>query len=424
MNFIIEAIAVVIILYSVITIIWRIISNSGINLKNKAIIENENPYLPDRNECIKVFGYAISFRIIILILSIAIYYIFINNGNTFSFQEVISNWKKWDANHYINISKGYEFYIEDGAYKNLVFFPLYSWLIGIVNFIINNAEVSGIIISSICYSIACVYIYKLVSLDYGKEIAKKTLILISICPFGFFFGGIMSESTFLLFSAMTLYYIRKHKWIVCGITGFLAALTRNLGVFLIIPACIELIEETQVMKRIKEPKYIVSIFVKEFLPLLLIPIGFLIYLCINYHITGDWFYFIKIDKENWQQEYNPFYITVANIVNYIKDYDLNKAFTIFIPELIVTVFMYALLCKDVRKNRTMYSAWLLICIIINTSISWPLSIGRYMICAIPAFIILAKICEKKSKFYMPIVVFFTITFTIFYVGYLSGKLIM
>lgn len=423
MEYILSVGCVIIFFYSVFIIVKNIFYKSRLKRNYTTVASKKSDDL-SKNDTLKIFLYAFLFRVIIILISIFIYQIFINDNNDFNFKNIIDNWIKWDAHHYIRIANGYSSYIENNLYPTLVFFPLYPWLMKFINIFVQNFAISGLLVSILSYSFSCVFIYKLVSLDYEKNTACKTIILISISPFAFFFGSIMSESVFLLFSTITLYYIRKHNWLLVGIFGMLSALSRLIGVFLIVPALVEIIEEYHILKNIQDYKYIFKIIKEKVIPILFIPLGILIYLYINYSITNDWFYFLKMQNQIWNQNYTSFFKIPILLINFIKNQGSLFAYTIFIPELITVVVMYYLLVRCVKKNRTMYTSWFLIYILINTSMSWPLSIGRYFTCALPAFIFMAKSCEHNNKKFIFLVIIFSILFAIFLMAYLTNKYVM
>ena len=425
MKTLINILNIIIIFTSFILITIKVLSSSGFKIKNisyqnKHKIDNINK--KDNIILKKIFIYSLSFRVIIFLISVIIYYVFLNS-EPFSITNIINNYVKWDALHYLRISHSYTYYIENGLYPTLAFFPLYPLLIKIFNIFINYRELSGLIISFISYSLACVYIFKLVTLDYNKNIAYKTLILISISPFAFFFGTIMSESIFLLFSTLTLYHIRKHNWFLTSIFGFLSALSRIPGVLLIIPAIVELLETYKPFKNFKL-KNAFSLL-KKLILFLIIPAGFVVYIFINKYVTGDYLYFTKIQKIIWSQTFTPPHYILYNLIDFIKNYNTELSFTIFIPELCSVLFMYILLITNINKQRSMYSIWFFVYILINTSSTWPLSISRYFICALPAYIFLANYLQKKKKiYYIFTLVIFSILFTLFFIAYLIGRQVM
>ena len=416
MQYVFSGMSIIAVIYFVILIVYRVLKNNGFKLKKIKINTINEPDDVTRKDCFKVFGSVLLFRIFIIIISILIYSIFIN-GYSFSFSDVIDNWVKWDANNYLRIAHSYTFYVENEFYPTLVFFPMYPLFISVFKLLFNEV-VAGLIVSNLASSIACVYIYKLVSMDYGKKVSVMSLVILNLFPFAFFFSSIMSESVFLLFSAMTLYYARKHQWLMAGFCGLFCSLSRSLGVFIIIPVLVEFIEEYKLIKNIRNVKENTKIILKKGLPLLLILFGMVVYLYCNYRITGDWFYFLKMQSDVWGQVYKPFYLVFDTIYNSINGYNPNFISCISIPQLIIICFSYIVLLFGIRRHRTMYSIWFLVNIIVNTSMSWPLSICRYFTCTIPLFIYIAYYLKNRQKLYIGYIVVNAILYTIYFIAYL------
>ncbi len=425
MVLVLKALNIFAVLFIAAVIIWRFLANSGVPFK-KVIDERKisDTYTPGKRECAKIFGLSILFRLFILCASISIFCLFETQAQNFEWSQWLNKWVQWDARHYINISNGYESYIEKGEYPTLVFFPLYSFFLNLVNYIIPNSALCGLIVSAIFSSVACIYFYKLVCLDYGKETGKLAVILLCVFPFGLFYNAIMSESIFLCTSVMALYYIRKHNWFVAGIIGCLVALSRSIGVFLVIPAFIELLEETQLLGNLKD-KNVWFNTIKKGIWLLLFPVGTLIHLFINYRITGDPLYFLIMEEEFWNQVGSPFYkIWDTFFYVFSGGYSLSVKMASFIPGMLCLISVYALFIKGLKKHKTMYLCWLFINILVNTSISWPLSLSRYLATAVPVYIILADECKNRPVLKTAIIIGSSILFGIYLTGYLNTKFIM
>ena len=152
-------------------------------------------------------------------------------------------WKRWDALHYVNLAElGYGGYIENGRHLFLVFFPLYPWLVRLVSLLTGNTMAAGLLVSFLCYAGGCVYLYKLAAWELGEGAARRAVTVLSLFPYAFFFGGVMTESLFFLTTSAALWQIRRHRWWAAGVWGVLAALTRMHGLLLIGAAGAELVE--------------------------------------------------------------------------------------------------------------------------------------------------------------------------------------
>ena len=361
-----------------------------------------------------------------LCVGFLIYCVFRGQDAAFPWDQFFGQWVKWDANSYIRIPNGYRAMIENGDYVMLVFFPFYSWIIKIFNWVIPNINAAALTVSSLCYSAGCVFMYKLCLIDYPRESAKKAVTLISAFPFAFFFGSIMSESTFFLTSVITLYCIRKHNWAAAGIAGMCAALSRSAGVFLIFPATVEFIEEYKILANLKKPKRVFSDILKKWSFLLLLPLGTCIYLYINYKTAGSPFEFLRLEEKYWSQTTRPFFKTIGYIWTVITSSSTNVStkFTAFVPGLTLPLIMYAVLICGLKKTRSMHLTWLIIYLVVNTSMSWPLSIGRYMLCAVPAFIIAGDLLRERNKAFTAVTFASCVLMGIYYTAYLIDKQVM
>ena len=221
----------------------------------------------------------------------------------FSVANFIGGWNRWDAPHYINIANlGYSGAIEDGKHLFLVFFPLFPYLMRALGSIIGNTGLAGMIISTLTYAGGCVYLYRIGAKHAGKEGGRNLALLITVFPFSFFFGGIMTEGLFLLVSAATLYYVDEHKWWPAIFFGILATMTRMQGVLLGIPALVEAFVVYRPDKALRERVYDrLFRFAGRCASFSLMLLGAFYYLWVNYRTEGDPFRFMYYQKSHWGQ---------------------------------------------------------------------------------------------------------------------------
>lgn len=137
---------------------------------------------------------------------------------------------RWDSGFYINIvEEGYMLVI--GRISNVAFFPLYPLLTSILDQILNNTLLSGIIISHISFLVALIYLYRLtLHISENEETAKRTIIYLSIFPTSFYFSAVYTESLYLCVSVAAVYYARMKNWEIATLFTLLAGVTRITGV--------------------------------------------------------------------------------------------------------------------------------------------------------------------------------------------------
>jgi hypothetical protein len=142
---------------------------------------------------------------------------------------------RWDAVWYLRIAdSGYG----DSA-PRAAFFPLYPLLIRSIAAPAGGSE-AALLIASYAIALAAflgalVLLYRLVSLELGRQFAGPTLLLLAVFPAALYFGAPYSESLFLLLSVGGFYAARTGSWAWVGACAAAASATRSAGLLLVIP---------------------------------------------------------------------------------------------------------------------------------------------------------------------------------------------
>jgi hypothetical protein len=89
----------------------------------------------------------------------------------------------WDGQWYLSIAdSGYSKVSQELPYIKYMFFPLYPSLIAMTNLAVGNLHLSGLLLSFFCVILSGIMLYKLIKLDWEKEVAYFTLLLYLIFP--------------------------------------------------------------------------------------------------------------------------------------------------------------------------------------------------------------------------------------------------
>ena len=143
----------------------------------------------------------------------------------------LAPWLRWDAHWYVQIlTTGYK--AGDGTTS---FHPLYLLLSAIPYNLGLSPLLSLLITSSLAGLLFFWALYKLARLDAGHKESFLAVALFASFPAAFILFAPYTESLFLLFSTLALYFMRQRKWMLVAMMTFLASLTRQQGVFLFIP---------------------------------------------------------------------------------------------------------------------------------------------------------------------------------------------
>jgi hypothetical protein len=154
--------------------------------------------------------------------------------------------------------------------------------------------------------------------------------------------------------------------------------------------------------------------------------GTLIYLYLNYSVTGNPFQFLIYQKEVWGQKSQYFGTSVSQIFE--RAFTSNQTnfirVTIWLPEFFIFIGFVLLLIIGFRRHNPKYLLYLIAYTILSYSPTWLLSGGRYMTVALPMFFILGEISHKNKKLEKIITISFSMLFGIYLLAYLNSKQVL
>lgn len=372
-----------------------------------------------------VFKYFLSWRIIIFLIAVGSMF-FIKPSTTFtdltpeaSTSDLLLMWSNFDGLHYQDIAKyGYGFITKtDMVYA---FFPVYPAIMSVINHIVGNFTVSGLIISSVSLIFALYFLYKLILLDNNKKTAQNTIFLLLLFPTSFFFSSVYNESTFLLLSVLTFYFARKKNFPLASVMAMFASATRVTGIFLWLALLIEFFGSREKSSQRT---------LKEVIWLVLPPLGLLVYMYYQLRMTGDPFFFINY------QHYVPGRSTDKLILIYQVFYRYLKMiftvnplsttyFTVVLEFLTGSLFIL-LLVFSIKKIRPSYWVYCLMSFFLPTLTGTLSSIPRYAIVLFPLFTFLAAWLNHRSflvryTYYTFCIILSLLSIALFTRGYFIG----
>ena len=302
-----------------------------------------------------------------------------NKYTVFSKNIWLNVWGAWDSGWYLHIAK--EWYPKNAdlsVWNSYGFFPFYPALIKFFNFFVREYFLAGLIISSLSFIIAAFFFYKLVKLDYDEETALRSVKYLFIFPSAFIFSGVFNESLYFMLIIICFYALRKEHLFFTGISGFFLALTKSMGVLIIVPLLYEYFRR----KGLK--------FRPGILFLLLIPFGTFIFSAYCHYLTGDWLAYVHSQASAWgAAARNPF-------INFYQALLPTSYISVIFPAYF-TLFMIVLLLFFLKKLGFSYGLFAFY------SIFFPLScyaafssMLRYLIPVFPLYMIFAILGRRKD----------------------------
>jgi hypothetical protein len=325
---------------------------------------------------------------------------------------LLAVWGRWDAEHYIGIAtNGY-------SGTEPAFFPLYPSLVWAMGLLTGNHLIAGLIISNVASFFALLYLYKLVEHEFNRHVAHRAIFYVSIFPTAIFFSAVYTESLFLFLSVGSFYYIRERKWLLAGVFGFLASLTRVEGVLMAVPFVIEwaiaLYEA-----RGDWFKWPVDNALKPLVGLALIPLGLVTYMAYLWVLTGDPMYFSHV-QAHWGRHLAAPWVSFGHALHMLTGGYPAQTIANQLLEVTFTLLMLGVLIVGFRRLRVSYIAYMLVSILVPLSTSSLMSMPRFALVLFPMFALFGLWGAKATvnniivAFSLPLLGLFTVLFADWY----------
>ncbi|MDR3562973.1 MAG: hypothetical protein P4N59_16280 [Negativicutes bacterium] len=191
-----------------------------------------------------------------------------------------------------------------GDAANWAFFPLYPILVKVFSWLTGfNTYIAGVILSTILFTIAILFILKYIKLTRKDSVAPSAIFLMAFGPYSFYFSSLYTESLFILLVILGFYFMEKEKWLICGIMGALLSATRPTGIVFELVLFTRFIELS--LKRGESLTFAlkeIAFSEKKRLALLLIPAGLFVYMTFLYFHVGDPLAFMHVEVA-WGREF-------------------------------------------------------------------------------------------------------------------------
>jgi Gpi18-like mannosyltransferase len=269
-------------------------------------------------------------------------------------------------------------------------------------------KLAGFIISNAALFFAAAYFYRLIMLDYEEpEIASKAVFYLLVAPASFFFSIFYTEALFLFLTVSSFYYARERAWLIASLLGFLAALTKSLGVLLVIPLLLEYFEVTHGHLRFE-----MSRVKKNMLYLLCVPMGLTTYMGYLYLTFGNPFVFSHA-SEAWHRKFVPLTTTLQNVKHYQPFYKY-----IFMGSILIALVLLAFTIY--RRLRISYLVYCSLFMFFYLSSNLLDSMPRYISVLFPFYVALALLSRNNENWDRLITVFSIMFLTLFTILFTNG----
>jgi len=290
-------------------------------------------------------------------------------------------WNQWDAIHFLRLA---EFgYSADDIFKAW-FYPLYPWTVRLCSYICRDFLLAAFLVSAIALLFAVVILRRIAALDWSERIARRIVYFFLIFPTAFYLHIGYTESLFLALTLGSVYSARKERWWLAGLLGAFSWMTRANGIVLLPTLAVEAGHQWFVGKRWRW----------QWLWIAIVPVGFAVYLFMNWRISGEPFAFLGLRKELFHMSFSWPWNGIADAFRNLRRTP-NQAEIVGTQELIFTGLGFVCSIVGWIKLRPIYATWISGNWLILVCVSFIESMPRYALTMFPIFFLFAFLAENR-----------------------------
>jgi hypothetical protein len=287
---------------------------------------------------------------------------------------------RWDAWYYVDIAKNGYSLREDKPLSNIVFFPLYPFLVKAASLLTgSNFLLAGWLVSSLFLFGACAYLYRIADEFHEGADPLLAVFLLLVFPTAFFLNAVYTEALFLFLSAASFYHAMKRQYVAAGIFGFLSSLTRVTGVLLFLPLLLQTRRNEGVGRR----------WMGKSLPLLLIPAGTLSFFTFHWIRFGDPLLFFRVESA-WGRFFN---INTETFLLHSRAAVSNLSLDVF-----YLLFGVGILGILLKRRLLPYALYVGSTLAVAVSTGTLMSVGRYMLVLFPIYFVGASLKNETARY--------------------------
>jgi hypothetical protein len=307
--------------------------------------------------------------------------------------QAMNIWGAWDTGWYLDIAlNGYQRAPGADGQANWAFFPALPGLAaGLAHLTGLTPFEAMLAISNIGFFAALLMAHRLARAEFDQKAADLCVVLLCVAPGSFIFSSAYTEALFLACLAGSLLLLRNRRWLLAGLAAAAAALTRNIGVGLLLPYGLAAMErlvlgfKAGTAEPLRAPE-ILRIGLGGLAPVAAL-VGFMSYLQMR---TGDALAFVHIQAA-WRRSLGaPFAGLLQGLwaPSSVNDADLLSFATAWLA-----IGLLAALAA-MRRWRLLSLALFLTLAPLATGVA---SFTRYALVILPLWMILAKILADRPR---------------------------
>lgn len=327
-------------------------------------------------------------------------------GVAFPGHNWIDGWVRWDSFWYESIVDQHPRFVPEYL-SNANFFPFYSWVSWVVSLPIRalvDAEhafyIGAMIVASVSFFLALAAVERIATRITGRDVANRTVWLLAVFPFSFFFTAVYADALYFCLCAWALVFAYEKQWYAACALGAMAAMTRIPGMALLAALGLEYLRQ-QGWRIGPARRAIVCIAILALAPLIIggyyqwrygSPIEFLHARQVGWHravgVAGyvrDWTYFFQ-----------PPIFDCSGVADCIREFAPTRALlgVCYLALLPASIVLTLTAARTLGVGLTAFA-------LLSIAISLPNGfdgVGRFTAVLFPVFIALAMRLRNRAQF--------------------------
>ena len=340
-----------------------------------------------------VLGWAFATKVLLLLFGVASYQCLEDEKVPFGWPW-LEIWNEWDAVHFLRLAEfGYSAADKFKAW----FYPFYPWSVRFTSYLCGDVLLASFLVSAVALFFAVVILRRVAALEWNPEIARRTVYFFLIFPTAFYLHIGYTESLFLALALGSIFAARKERWWIAGLCGAFAWMTRANGIILLPTLAVEASQQWMSIKRWRW----------QWLWIGIVPLGFAVYLFLNWRISGSPFAFLEMRKELFHMSFSAPWNGIADAFRN-RHRTPNQAEIVGTQELIFTALGLACSIWSWFRVRPIYATWITGNWLLLVCVTFIESMPRYAITMFPIFFLFAFVSE--NRFWRLAITFWSILF--------------
>jgi len=282
---------------------------------------------------------------------------------------------RWDSPWYARIAaSGYEG-SSDGRMHDIAFFPLYPLAIAALSRSTGLAPLPAGEVVSLAALLGALVLLALLAREEGFDELHTVRALLAF-PTAFFFLAVYTESLYLLVSVACMLALRRRKYALAALAGFLAGVCRPNGFLLTVPAAWTLFEKSPSSPERSRAGTLIAAAAPS--------LGLAAFLAYSGAKLGDPLLPISIQKTGWHHSLTWPWRTLAGG-------------WFWKPHLrfeVILVLLFSAAAAFLWKRHKGYSAYLIFVLLMLCLSGQLFSASRYVLVLFPAFFLLGDLCRR------------------------------